>query len=84
MRFVTFSLKAPAAKSVRLAASFNGFDPKALGLTRGKGGLWSTTVPLAPGSYQYVFDVDGTWTTDPAAPGTARRGGKSVSVRSVR
>jgi 1,4-alpha-glucan branching enzyme len=39
-------------------------------MTRGAvEGLWTVTVPLAAGSYQYAFVIDGTtWMSDPAAP----------------
>jgi hypothetical protein len=32
-----------------------------------KHGQWETTVPLAPGRYQYKFLADGEWLLDPAA-----------------
>lgn len=83
IRFVEFALKAPQAKAVSLAASFNGFEAGALALTRESDGLWRVTVPLPPGSYDYAFDVDGAWTVDPAGGRTATRGGRSVTTREV-
>lgn len=83
IRFVDFELKAPDAKSVTLAASFNGFDPGTLKLSREADGVWRVTVPLPPGAYDYAFDVDGRWTVDPAAGRASKRGGRDVSTREV-
>lgn len=83
IRFVDFELKAPGAKAVSLAASFNGFDSAALHLASGPDGVWSVTVPLPPGSYDYAFEVDGRWTLDPAGGRAAKRGGRDVTTREV-
>lgn len=83
IRFVEFELEAPQAKAVSLAASFNAFEAGALKLTRDGDGVWRVTVPLAPGSYDYAFDVDGAWTVDPAAGRPVARGGRTVSTREV-
>lgn len=83
IRFVEFELMAPDAKSVSLGASFNGFDPAALKLSRESDGVWRVTVPLPAGSYDYGFDVDGRWTVDPAAGRAVKRGGRDVSTRAV-
>ncbi|MBI5596622.1 MAG: hypothetical protein HY928_11080 [Elusimicrobia bacterium] len=84
IRFVEFSLRAPGAKKVRLAANFNGFDPAALALDKGAKDDWKTVVPLPPGSYEYAFDVDGRWTLDPEAGAPVSRGGRDLSVRTVK
>jgi 1,4-alpha-glucan branching enzyme len=65
-RRVTFSLSAPEAKAVSLAADFTGWDQNPIALKQQKNGLWKTTVSLASGSYEYRFLVDGQWTDDPA------------------
>ncbi len=83
IRFVEFALVAPTAKAVALAASFNGFDPAALRLSREADGTWRTLVPLSPGSYEYAFEVDGRWTPDPAAGAPTRRGTRDVSMKAV-
>lgn len=83
IRFVEFVLKTPAAHAVGLAASFNGFDPAALKLTREEDGTWRTVVPLPPGSYEYAFEVDGRWTPDPAAGAPNRRGAREMSLKVV-
>ncbi|MBI2361924.1 MAG: hypothetical protein HYV15_00855 [Elusimicrobia bacterium] len=45
---------------------------------------WKTVVPLPPGSYEYAFDVDGRWTLDPEAGAPVSRGGRDLSVRTVK
>jgi hypothetical protein len=37
-------------------------------------GVWSITVKLAPGTYQYKYVIDGKWTKDPYSPGDAPDG----------
>jgi hypothetical protein len=67
---VQFAIAAPNASAVALVGDFNGWDTKTIPMARGAvEGLWTVTVPLAAGSYQYAFVIDGTtWTADPAAP----------------
>jgi len=66
--FVRFELVAPAARSVAVAGSFNGWRPDALPMVRGAAGIWSVTVPLPIGEHRYEFVVDQTrWVTDPTA-----------------
>jgi len=66
--FVHFELAAPRARSVSVAGSFNGWRTDALAMTRGPGGVWSVTAPLAVGEHHYDFVVDGThWVPDPTA-----------------
>ena len=69
-RAIQFVVLAPRASSVALVGDFNDWDDAATPMTRAEGnGLWSVTVPLAPGRYRYSFLVDGTgWLPDPEAP----------------
>jgi hypothetical protein len=66
---IQFVLVAPEAGSVALVGDFNDWDVSATPLVRGQGDeVWSVTVPLTPGRYQYSFLVDGsTWLEDPRA-----------------
>jgi 1,4-alpha-glucan branching enzyme len=66
---VRFDLLAPEAHSVALAGSFNGWDDSTTVFSRSaEAGVWTVTVALAPGEYQYLFVVDGRrWIPDPAA-----------------
>jgi hypothetical protein len=67
-RAVLFRLAAPAAKTVLLGGSFNGFDAREAPMGRGADGAWETTLVLPPGRYYYKFKVDGKWELDPANP----------------
>ena len=66
--YVQFRLEAPGAASVELAGSFTNWD-SAVPLIETMPGVWSTSVALEPGVYDYAFVIDGrTWVVDPAAP----------------
>lgn len=64
-RHVKFSLKAPSAKSVKLAADFTDWEKCPLDLTQNEDGVWFSLIPLEPGQYSYRFIVDGQWCDDP-------------------
>lgn len=54
-----------------LAGTFNAWNPanKDYLLKDEDGdGVYSITLQLAPGTYQYKFVIDGTWTKDPYSP----------------
>ena len=61
---VTFAHAAPGAARVCLAGEFNGWSDSANPMAN-KDGNWTLVMDLAPGTYQYKFVVDGTWTQDP-------------------
>ena len=67
---VEFLLVAPRAASVMLVGDFNDWTAAATPLhSAAAGGVWTVTVPLAPGRYRYAFVVDGKrWQPDPSAP----------------
>lgn len=67
---VQFVVVIPEAGAVSLVGDFNDWNELATPMTPVAGdGVWSVTVPLAPGRYRYSFLVDGmTWLADPAAP----------------
>ncbi len=64
-----FRLKAPQAKRVSVVGTFNGWDPDAHPLHGpDRSGVWTLSLPLAPGRYRYMFVVDGVlWIADPNA-----------------
>jgi chromosome partitioning protein len=66
MVFSTFSLLAPEAQSVYLAGSFNEWVlDESCRMNKDASGRWSIRLPLARGTYQYQFVVDGRWKPDP-------------------
>jgi enterochelin esterase family protein len=65
-RTVTFRLRAPNAKEVKVAGEWPG---GATSLTKDDGGVWSATVgPLEPDIYGYNLTVDGLAMVDPNNP----------------
>ncbi len=67
---IRFTISAPSANSVAIAGSFNNWDPHRNMLSpSGDRSIWSITLPLSPGEYEYLFIIDNkTWMPDPAAP----------------
>lgn len=65
---VTFNFLGDAStESVNVAGSFNGWDATAFAMTKGEDDVWSVTVDLTPGVYEYKFVVNGgDWINDPA------------------
>ncbi len=65
-----FSVSLPAAKRVSIAGSFNRWDTARDRLAGPDAeGVWSITLPLRPGRYEYRFFMNNTeWVLDPAAP----------------
>lgn len=73
--FVRLVLLQQGARSVSVAGDFNGWDPAQTKLERSDGGVWTATIPLKPGRYQYMFVVDGKqWIADPLASEEATDG----------
>ena len=72
-RQVTFRYFGPA-KEVAVVSGFTMSKPRAM--TK-KNGVWETTLAISPGTYKYLFIVDGKNTKDPYAP---QQDGRSVLV----
>jgi hypothetical protein len=73
--FVRLVLLQPGARSVSVAGDFNGWNPAQTPLERSDGGMWTATLPLKPGRYQYMFVIDGKqWIADPLATEEATDG----------
>ena len=73
--FVRLVLVQPDARSVSVAGDFNGWNPAKTKLERTDGGMWTVTLPLKPGRYEYMFVVDGKqWIADPLAADAATDG----------
>ena len=66
--YVRLVLVQPGAQSVSVAGDFNGWNPSRTSMERSDGGVWTTTIRLKPGRYQYMFVIDGKqWLADPLA-----------------
>ena len=55
----------PHTGSVCIAGSFNTWHPSATPMESTGTGLWTADLSLPPGTYQYLFVVDGHWKPDP-------------------
>jgi 1,4-alpha-glucan branching enzyme len=71
-----FSVDLPAAQSVHLAGSFNGWSTSADPMTKDAQGRWTLVKNLPAGSHQYKFVIDGgkQWQEDAANPNGADDG----------
>jgi hypothetical protein len=66
--YVRLVLLQPDARSVSVAGDFNDWNPGQTKLERSEGGMWTATIALKPGRYQYMFVIDGKqWIADPLA-----------------
>ena len=71
-RRVTFRFPDEMESDVRLAGTFNNWEPSAHRLRRpGGDGWYAITLLLPVGRYEYKFMVDGQWHCDPACPDVA-------------
>lgn len=73
--FVRLVLLQSGARSVSVAGDFNGWNPAQTPLERSGEGIWTVTISLKPGRYQYMFVIDGKqWIADPLATEAATDG----------
>lgn len=63
---VTFTLAAGAGSTVCVAGDFNNWDPEGKVMVDKKNnGVYTATLMLAPGTYEYKFIINKTWCVDP-------------------
>jgi len=84
LRFVKFTVKIAGAKKVKLAGNFNKWNRESIALTLREKNTWGAIVPLPPGTYQYLYDIDGQLILDPLNPETAMSADRKVSVVRVK
>ena len=82
---VRFALVNPEARDVSLVGDFNGWTAGATPLAaQGVDGVWTASVPVAPGRHEYAFIIDGKrWVADPYATTVNDEYGTSSSVLHV-
>ncbi len=68
---VCFELVATNASDVFLAGTFNEWAPKKKMVDKNGDGVYSCTMMLAPGTYEYKFKVDDQWIIDQSNPNFA-------------
>lgn len=80
---ILFVLPAMNAGEVAVVGNFNSWEPTPLSDEDGDG-IWTASVPLAPGRYEYAFVIDGRWWgQDPLADEYVKSFGEYSSVRYV-
>lgn len=63
---IKFEVKAEPGSEVYVAGDFNNWDEKKRKLKEQDGpGLFSTSIMLDKGEYQYKFIINGNWSIDP-------------------
>jgi enterochelin esterase family protein len=80
-RKVSFRIHAPKAEAVGLFTTDipGGFAPRPL--KKGDRGVWELTLgPIDPGTYRYLFNVDGVLTADPRNQSVSESNGNAWSV----
>jgi len=65
---LSFTFNGPPGEIITVAGSFNSWDPFMYELREGPAGVYSITIPLPPGVYQYVFFHRGERFVDPYNP----------------
>jgi cyclomaltodextrinase len=73
-----------AASTVVVAGSFNGWSRDSSPMRRGADGVWTATVTIAPGTWDYKFVLDGAaWIPDPKNAESADdgQGGRNSRLR---
>ena len=84
LRFVKFTIKIANAKTVKLAGDFDKWNADSLSLVKREKNVWGAVIPLPPGTYLYLYSIDGQLILDPLNPDTAMLGEKKVSVLTVK
>ena len=80
---VLFVLPALNATDVSVVGTFNTWEPTALE-DDDNDGIWTASIPLPPGRYEYAFVIDGRWWgQDPLADEYVQSFGEYSSVRYV-
>jgi predicted anti-sigma-YlaC factor YlaD len=65
----SFSVALTSAHRVAIAGDFNGWNPSSDTLSAAGDGLWTITLRLSRGNYQYQYIIDNKmWVTDPDNP----------------
>ena len=84
LRF-TFRFRCPGARSVALVGDFNDWNASAHPMDYDTDlELWSITLSLSPGRYEYKFFVDGReWWNDPNAPALPNAWGSENSYLDI-
>lgn len=64
-RRVKFQVQTDSGSKVFVAGSFNNWDPTK-NIMKEKNGVFSTSIMLEPGRYEYKFVINDVWCIDPS------------------
>ena len=79
-KWVVFECRAEVGADVRVAGTFNDWDPSQMKLKDKNGdGTFTTRLFLAPGRHEYKFIVNGNWSPDPSCQDSTPDGHGSVN-----
>jgi 1,4-alpha-glucan branching enzyme len=84
IKFVTFRLRAPKAKSVSVIGEFNAWKGGTFVLNRESRGWWQAGLALPVGRYHYLFLVDGKPMLDPNNRESEETDGRWTSLKIVK
>jgi 1,4-alpha-glucan branching enzyme len=78
-----FEFSHPTARAVRIAGTFNDWQPEVEPMYAMGDGYWLKKTVLPRGTYEYCLVVDGQWTPDPLARETVPNpfGGKNSLLK---
>ncbi|MBA5868162.1 MAG: glycoside hydrolase family 13 [Nitrospira sp. CR1.3] len=62
---ILLQCRAPEARQVFLAGTFNNWDSRANPMEPAGDGVWSLRLALPPGRHEYKFLIDGEWCCTP-------------------
>jgi enterochelin esterase-like enzyme len=80
-RKVVFRIYAPKAEAATVSSSDIPANYKPRTMMKGENGVWEVTLgPVDPGTYRYVFSVDGVTTADSKNPATSESNSTAWSV----
>jgi 1,4-alpha-glucan branching enzyme len=81
---VTFSIIAPAGRSVTVVGDFTDWQSDRVELSPHAAGVWQATIRLKPGRYRYAFLVDhAVWRADNHEPSAPDDFGRPTSTLTV-
>ncbi len=84
IKFVTFRLHAPKAKSVAVIGEFNAWKGGTFILNLKAHGWWEASLALPAGRYHYLFLVDGKPMMDPNNVRSEETDGRRTSLKIVK
>jgi 1,4-alpha-glucan branching enzyme len=67
-RRIEFRIEGPDVQKAFLVGDFNRWDLKAQPMRKNKKDVWTKTITLDPGRYEYRFYADGQWLNDANNP----------------